>query len=270
VWDVDAAIPTDNTQSASFHTNINTGTFTFSTPQVLVSTGVYSNGSSTALLTLSCSGNPNVSIQVAPNTHVTLTTNWNVPCSTVTVTSSNGWNTNLDNIGYAASSNATPTPTPTPSGHILGYNSVGSHIDTGDTGYMNGSKFTTGGTGGTATSMSVFVGNIDNATHSQYQMAIYTNNGGVPGTKVATTSTGNLTALSWNTLPITATLNANTTYWLMYDTNSRVPQDLNNIYFDTAVSGSGAYAQKAFNAPWPNTFPAATADTTKFSIYVTY
>jgi hypothetical protein len=33
---------------------------------------------------------------------VTIATNWTGPCTTVTVTSSNGWNTNFDDIVHDA------------------------------------------------------------------------------------------------------------------------------------------------------------------------
>jgi hypothetical protein len=270
IWEVDPAIPTDNTNNASFDSaSIMSSTFAFISPKVLISMGIYSNQNQTAMITLSCSGNPNVSKSVTPNNHTTLTTNWTVPCTTVTVTSSNGWNTSLDNIVYASASNVTPTPTPVHSGQILGNTDQGSLIDTGDSGYMNGTKFTTGTNGGTAQSMSVFVSSIDNSTHNQYQMAIYKDKNGKPGTLVAKTATGNLTALSWNSLPITGTLSANTTYWLMYNNNGRAAQNLNNLYYDPASTGTAAWAKQAFGT-WPTNFPTATMDTTNFSIYVTY
>ncbi len=269
VWDVDGAIATDNTNSISFHSsNVTSGTFSFVSPEVLESSQIYSNSNVTAMVTLSCNGNPPVSAQVAPNSLATLVTNWNVPCTTVTVTSSNSWNTNLDNLVYASSSTATPLPTPTPIPNTLGYTNKGALLDTGDSGYMNGTKFTMGGTNKTTTNMSVFVGNVDTGSHNQYQMAIYTDNNGQPKTLVASTQTGTLTPLSWNTLPITASLNANTTYWLMYNTNGTASTDyLNNMYFNPGSTGVAAWAKRAFGS-WPANFPSATLDSTIFSIYV--
>ena len=44
VWDVDGAITTDSTNSISFHTaTVTNGTFSFSSPSILLSTGIYSN-----------------------------------------------------------------------------------------------------------------------------------------------------------------------------------------------------------------------------------
>ncbi len=274
IWELDPAIPTNSTQNISFDSpSITSTTFTFNNPQVLISMGLYSNQNQTALITLSCSGNPIVSKSVASNTSTTLTTGWTTPCTTVTVTSSNSWNTSFDNIVYASSSSGgggEPTPTP-PSGNILGNTQNGTQIDTGDTGYMNGSKFTTGANGGTVTAMSVFVGSIDNATHRQYQMAIYSDLDGKPRTKIATTTTGTLTPLSWNSLPITATIQPNTTYWLMYNTNSRVAQDLNNMYYLPGEYGVAAWKSQSYGN-WPATINASTVtlDTTIFSIYASY
>lgn len=274
VWDVDGPIRTDTTNSASFHTATQTsGTFSFNTPSILLSTGVESNSNQTALITLSCSGNNPVSISVAPNSTATLTTNWITPCTTVTVTSSNSWNTNLDNLVYSSIQNpgVTPNPPPTPPpGPTGGYTNQGALLDTGDAGYMNGSKFTTNSSGGVATSMSVFVGNVDTGSHNQYQMAIYTDNNGTPGILVAKTNTGTLSPITWNTLPITATLQPNTTYWLMYNTNASTSTNyLNNMYFDTGAQNIAAWAKHSFSS-WPTNFPTATLDTTQFSLYVSY
>lgn len=273
-WDVDGPIATNTTNSISFHSNsVTGGTFSFASPSVLLSTGIYSNSNQTALITLSCSGNAPVSMQVPPNTTTALTTNWISPCTTVTVTSSNSWNTNLDNLVYSSSQNpgVTPNPTPTPPpGPTGGYTSQGALLDTGDANYMNGTKFTTNAIGGIATSMSVFVGNVDSGTHNKYQMAIYTDKSGQPGTLVSKTVAGTLIPLSWNTLPITATLTANSTYWLMYNTNATTSTNyLNNMYFDSGAANIAAYAARTYGT-WPTNFPTATLTNTNFSLYVSY
>jgi hypothetical protein len=272
IWDVDGPLAADSTNSISFHSSTVTGeAFSFVTPQVLLSTQIVSNSNITAMVTLSCVGNPTVDAQVAPGAIATLTTYWQKPCTTVTVTSSNSWNANLDNLIYSSIPNSTPAPNqPPPPSNVLGYPIQGALLDTGDAGYMNGSKFTTSTAGGTVKSMSAFVGNVDTGSHNQYQMAIYTDTNGKPGTLVAKTATGILTPLSWNTLPITATLSANTIYWLMYNTNASTNTNyLNNLYFDTSTTGSAVWAKHAFGS-WPTTFPSPTLDTTEFSIYVSF
>ena len=271
-WDVDGPIATDATNSISFNSATVTGEpFSFTSPQVLLSAQVYSNSNTTAMITLSCAGNPTVDATVAPNAATTLTTDWQTPCTTVTVTSSNSWNTNLDNLVYSSIPDSTlpPTPPPPPA-NTYGYTTQGAQLDTGDAGYMNGSKFTTSSSSRTAQSISVFVGNVDSGSHNQYQVAIYTNNSGVPGTLVAQSGTGTLVPLSWNTLSISASLQPNTTYWLMYNTNATSSTNyLNNLYFDSGSLGIAAWGKHAFGS-WPTKFPSATLSNTEFSMYVTY
>jgi hypothetical protein len=144
---------------------------------------------------------------------------------------------------------------------ILGHDQIGAQTDTGDQNYMNGSRFVTGPTGLAATTMSVYMRTV--AATRSYQMAIYTDSGGVPGTLVATTGTGTLTANAWNTLPIAATLAGNTAYWLMYNTNGD-----NNMAFDTGAANQGAWSSAATPfGTWPASFGPATRTTARFSIY---
>ena len=163
----------------------------------------------------------------------------------------------------------TPSPTPTPNatGTTLGNTNKGANIDSGDANFMNGTKITTGSTPATVVSLSVNVGTVDTAPSNQYQMAIYTDSSGVPGTLVAKTAIGTLTANSWNTLTLTTTLAANTAYWLIYNTNGST-SSVNNMFFDTAASQIGAFSNNTqpFGS-FPTTFGAATLGTENFSIY---
>ncbi len=63
-----------------------------------------------------------------------------------------------------------------------------------------------------------------------------------PATLLLKQNVGALTANSWNTLPITANLQANTTYWLVYNNNSSVTTANNLQCIDTGVDGDGAYS----------------------------
>jgi hypothetical protein len=71
---------------------------TFGSPQVLRQLQAYNGGPGSSTITLACTGNPTISIAVAASHLSTLVTGWTVPCTTVTVGSSNGWNTNFDNL----------------------------------------------------------------------------------------------------------------------------------------------------------------------------
>jgi hypothetical protein len=72
--------------------------FGFITPRVLVGVDAYNGGTVSSTVTLSCQGQPTVSVNVPAQALVNIKTNWSAPCTTVTVTSSNGWNTNFDNL----------------------------------------------------------------------------------------------------------------------------------------------------------------------------
>ena len=55
--------------------------------------------------------------------------------------------------------------------------------------------------------MSVYVGAVDSlVANRQYQLAVYTDVAGRPGTRVAFSATGTLVPNAWNTLTINATL----------------------------------------------------------------
>jgi len=101
-------------------------------------------------------------------------------------------------------------------------------------------------------------------------MAIYTDNGGRPGTLIANTTTGTLVANAWNTLPITATLQPNTSYWLMYNTNGRT-STVNNMHYNDGSLGQGGYSAANVNfGTWPATFPTSTLTTAIYSLYATF
>ena len=88
------------TNSISFTSSVVSASFRFITPRRLVSLKAFNGGTTTSTVTLSCAGNPSKSTAVAPNQLVTITTAWTATCSVVTVGSSNGWDTNFDDIAY--------------------------------------------------------------------------------------------------------------------------------------------------------------------------
>jgi hypothetical protein len=147
---------------------------------------------------------------------------------------------------------------------ILGYNQIGALLDSGDMNFMNGSRFTTGPSAMSVTQAFVYMKSVQAGPANQYQIAIYTDSAGVPGTLVATTASGTLSANSWNSVAIAATLTPNTSYWLMYNTNGN-----NNLSYDTATAGSGSWsvAGRPFGT-WPPSFGSAVLSNFKISIYV--
>jgi len=164
---------------------------------------------------------------------------------------------------------STPPPPPPPSSTV-GNTSIGTLLDSGDSNFLNGSKISTSN-GGNIVSMSVYIDGVDSTTNNRnYQLAIYTDSGGRPGTRVAQSATGNLVANSWNTLPITVTLQANTIYWLMYNTNGTT-HAVNNMRYNNGSAGQGAYSTNPVGfGTWPTTFPAVAITGVVYSLYATF
>jgi hypothetical protein len=93
------------TKSVSFNGGgVTSRTFTFlTTPRRLVSVRVFNGGGGSTTVTLSCSGQTTKTQSVAAGQVVTIDTGWTGTCTTVTVGSSNGWDTNFDDLVYAPS-----------------------------------------------------------------------------------------------------------------------------------------------------------------------
>ena len=89
-----------NTNSVSFNgSSATSATFTFVSPRQLLRVDAYNGGSTSSTVTLSCNGQPNVTTTLAPGGQIaTIQTNWTAPCTSVTISSSNGWFTNFDNL----------------------------------------------------------------------------------------------------------------------------------------------------------------------------
>jgi hypothetical protein len=87
------------TNSISFNGSGPTkGSFTFLSSRRLVSLDVYNGGASPATVTASCSGQPTVTATVPVGTVATIQTGWTAACASVTIGTSNGWDTNFDNL----------------------------------------------------------------------------------------------------------------------------------------------------------------------------
>jgi hypothetical protein len=101
VWWVATPWGQFTTNSISFNrAGITSGAFSFVNPKRLVSVKAYNGGSTASTITLSCAGNTNKVQTVAAGQLLTISTGWTVGCSTVTIGSSNGWDTNLDDVTF--------------------------------------------------------------------------------------------------------------------------------------------------------------------------
>jgi hypothetical protein len=150
---------------------------------------------------------------------------------------------------------------------VIGYNQIGLSTDSGDSNYMNGSRVVNVATSTSLTSMSVFVRSIGAAPNNKFQLAIYSDASGSPGTLVASTAQGTLTANAWNTLAISATLAPNAAYWFVYNTNGTTAT-VNNMAYDAGASGQGVYSSGSIPfGTWPSSFGSRILWAAKFSIY---
>lgn len=87
------------TQSVSFNgSGPTSAALRFVSPRRLVSVQVFNSGRDASTVSISCSGQPGVSRGVARNEMVTIQTGWTGACSSVTLGSTNGWQTNFDNF----------------------------------------------------------------------------------------------------------------------------------------------------------------------------
>lgn len=154
-----------------------------------------------------------------------------------------------------------------PTSALIGNNQIGGLTDVGQSNWINGSRFVNGALQNHVTSMSVYVRNIDVAPNNKFQMAIYTDSSGSPGTLVASTAQGTLTANTWNTLPIVASLAPNTAYWLTYNTNGS-NSGVNNMAYATGSNGQGGWSSAGIMfGTWPQTFGGSTLSNPVYSIY---
>jgi glucose/arabinose dehydrogenase len=100
-WFLSAPWGQFTTKSISFYaSSAKSATFSFISAKKLTSIEAYNGGSGASTVTFACTGNTTKSLSVAAGTKVTITTGWTTACTTVTVTSSNGWDTNFDNLKY--------------------------------------------------------------------------------------------------------------------------------------------------------------------------
>ena len=87
------------TKSVSFNGGgITNASFKFVSPRKLVQIDAYNGGSSSTTVTLTCDGKSTKTVTLAAGQVMTILTGWTKACTTVTVTSTNGWDTNFDNL----------------------------------------------------------------------------------------------------------------------------------------------------------------------------
>jgi hypothetical protein len=102
--------------------------FSFLAARRVVQVDAYNGGSVATIVTITCGSQPAVSRTIGPDQLMTIPTNWSAACTSVTFGSTNGWDTNFDNLvistGSASTPTTTPTPTPAPSGMTLTFDDL--------------------------------------------------------------------------------------------------------------------------------------------------
>jgi hypothetical protein len=87
------------TNSVSFNgASLTSASFTLLTSNTLRRLDIDNGGTLASTVTISCPGQPTATFSLAPGQFGTFTTGWTTPCTTITITSSNGWDTNFDNL----------------------------------------------------------------------------------------------------------------------------------------------------------------------------
>lgn len=88
------------TKSISFNSSSSkSASFNFLVAKTLTNIDIYNGGGASSTITFSCSGNANKSVTVISKQLITsFATNWSTPCTSVTISSTNGWDSNFDNL----------------------------------------------------------------------------------------------------------------------------------------------------------------------------
>lgn len=154
----------------------------------------------------------------------------------------------------------------------LGYTQVGTKFDNSDSNYMNGGRITVGSQNILMTSVTAYIHSpIDSSPNNKFQFGVYSDVNGQPKNFLASSPIGQIKGDSWNTLPLTLTLEANKSYWLMYNTNG-TNSAVNNVPLEPDPTESSVYAWdngQAFGT-WPANFGPATVQDYRISIYANY
>ncbi len=171
-------------------------------------------------------------------------------------------------LGYDPSSRLVTTTLSGPAVITLGNTHTGASQDTDDANCMVGSSITSGTQGGQITAVSAYVGALDpNRANDLYQVALYSDSSGTPGTLIASSASATLTANAWNSVALAATLAPRTTYWLMYNTNGSAAS-YNNLAYDAGGAGAYSVANQPFGS-WPSAFGASSPIAYGYALYAT-
>lgn len=168
----------------------------------------------------------------------------------------------------------------TGAGSALGFAGIGQYGNGGSgQDVMSAQKVTTT-SGGSVTSMTAYLGagGLSDVGYQNFQFAIYTDSGGKPGNYLASSTIGADSEVgAWYTLPISATLDPNTTYWLVFWQNG--DRNGSGTGYSININVTGAVNDVSYDVPWqsgtdngwPITYPTIGASYAAVaSLYASY
>ena len=98
-WSLSSAWNQFPTNSISFNSSTaHTVSLTFLTPRQVIQIDADNGGTGPSTITLACPGQTTVSVVVPLHQLTTITTGWTGSCTSLTIGSSNTWDTNFDNL----------------------------------------------------------------------------------------------------------------------------------------------------------------------------
>jgi hypothetical protein len=103
-WYLSPPFGTLATKSVSFNgSEAKSAAFSFPTPRRLVKLDAFNGGAGPSTVRLSCAGASDKELKLAAGELATIETGWTDTCASVTIASSNGWDTNFDNLVFDGS-----------------------------------------------------------------------------------------------------------------------------------------------------------------------
>src|SRR5262249_37675961 len=98
-WYLSSAYGQFTTNSTSFNgPSLTSASVTFVTPRLLTQLDAYNGGTTSTFVSLTCGAVTTPSVQLLANQRATILTNFTATCTTLTIRSTNGWDTNFDNL----------------------------------------------------------------------------------------------------------------------------------------------------------------------------
>jgi hypothetical protein len=124
VWYLSGPYGAFNGNSVSFNgPGPRSAAFILAPPLAVRSVEAFNGGQRASTVSIGCAGQQTRRVSVPPNQRATLVTGWTRNCNPVTLTSSNGWETNFKNISIAFAQ-VTPTAMPARTPTTIGFDQL--------------------------------------------------------------------------------------------------------------------------------------------------